>query len=120
MIEITIDTEDGGQEELRLPSVRIVCPTCNGGGTQDIFSNGVPNRYFDEDPDFAEDYRSGMYDKTCEECHGRNVVDEVDRSQVDAETLAKLDWHEEQKAMYEAEVAAEQRYFSSYGSHLEY
>jgi hypothetical protein len=120
MIELTIYTEDGGEEELRLPSHRLVCPRCNGGGEQDIFGNGVPSRYFDEDPDFASDYRSGMYSKPCEECKGRNVVDEIDYDELDAETRAKVEWHEEQVANYEAEVAAEQRYFSSYGSHLEY
>ena len=120
MIEIEIDLEDGSSEFMRLPSERIVCPTCNGGGTQDIFENGVPSRYFEEDPDFADDYRSGMYDKLCEECKGRNVVDVIDYKQLDAETLRKVEWHEEQQAMYEAEVAAERRYFSSYGSHLGY
>ncbi len=117
---VNIYTEDGGEEELRLPSERIVCPTCNGGGTQDIFGNGVPSRYFDEDPDFGEDYRSGMYDKPCEECKGRNVVDVIAYDRLDAETRAKVEWHERQQAEYEAEVAAERRYFSSYGSHLEY
>jgi DnaJ-class molecular chaperone len=112
MIELTIYTEDGGEEELRLPSRRIVCPTCDGSGTQDIFSNGVPSRYFDEDPDFGEDYRSGMYDKPCGECKGRNVVDVIDYEQLDAATRSKVEWDEEQRARYEAEVAAEQRYFN--------
>ena len=120
MIELKIDTEDGGEEELSLPSKRIICERCGGNGRQDIWDNGVPNRYFDEDPDFAEDYRSGVYSKPCEECHGRNVVDVIDYEALDAETRKKVEWHEDQKARYEAEVAAEQRYFSSYGSHLEY
>lgn len=113
MLEMTIYTEDGGEEDLRLPSRRIVCPTCDGSGAQDVFENGVPNEFFDEDPDFAEDYRSGMYDRPCGECHGRNVVDAVDYDQMDAATRQKVEWHEEQQAAYAAEVAAERRYFSS-------
>lgn len=120
MIEMEIYTEDGGSMEVRLPSIRIVCPNCDGGGSQDCFGrNGVPNRWFDE-PDFAEDYASGMYSVPCEECRGRNVVDVINYDALDPEMRKLVEWHEEQRANYEAEVAAEARYFSSYGSHLEY
>lgn len=121
MIEVSIYTEDGGELELRLPSKRIVCPNCDGSGSQDCFGrNGVPNRWFNEDPDFAEDYASGMYSAPCEECRGRNVVDVIDYDALDADTRKAVEWHEEQQARYQAEVAAEARFFSSFGSHLDY
>lgn len=110
MIVMEVYTEDGGSETLRLPSKRIVCPYCGGGGTRDVFPNGVPSEYFDE-PDFAEDYRSGMYDRLCDECHGNNVLDVIDYDALDEETRAKVEWHEEQQAAYQAEVDAERRYF---------
>ena len=110
MKEVRINLEDGSEETLVLPTRRIVCPECGGRG-KDIFSNGVPSQYFEEDPDFAEDYRSGMYDAVCGECHGHNVVDEFDYEAMDSETRRKVEWHEEQKARYEHEVLAERRFF---------
>ena len=54
-----------------------VCPTCKGNGKHvnpSIDASGLTSEDFNDDPDFAEDYRSGMYDVTCYECHGKRVV----------------------------------------------
>lgn len=65
-------------EPAPVKSVRwIVCPVCEGKGTHvnpDIDANGLTAEDFDEDPDFAEDYRSGVYDVTCYTCKGRTTV----------------------------------------------
>lgn len=54
-----------------------VCPVCHGEGTTvnpSIDCNGLTAEDFAEDPDFAEDYRAGVYDQTCNACHGQRVV----------------------------------------------
>jgi len=55
----------------------IVCPVCDGEGTTvnpDIDANGLTAEDFNEDPDFREDYMSGVYDITCAACLGNRVV----------------------------------------------
>jgi hypothetical protein len=55
----------------------LICPVCDGEGktvNPDIDANGLTREDFDEDPDFAEDYRSGLYDITCAACNGQRVV----------------------------------------------
>jgi hypothetical protein len=55
----------------------ILCPVCNGEGktvNPNIDDNGLTEEDFREDPDFAEDYKSGVYDITCNACHGLRVV----------------------------------------------
>lgn len=75
---ITFDIED--DEGFRAVTVRLeweVCGTCGGAGKHvnpSIDSHGLTREDFDEDPDFREDYFSGRYDVTCNECGGRRVV----------------------------------------------
>jgi hypothetical protein len=55
----------------------IVCTVCEGRGTTvdpSIDANGLTREDFDEDPDFAEDYRSGAFDIECRACNGLRVV----------------------------------------------
>ena len=65
-------------EEKRDVKVRMeVCPACDGRGSYvnpSIDSHGISYEEFDEDPDFANDYLSGRYNITCEECNGATVV----------------------------------------------
>lgn len=82
-------------EEVTIPTMRIVCPRCDGSGVHDhpAFSNGITQDQFDEDPDFREEYMSGRYDVACEECKGRNVVDTPDREKCTPEQIALIDEH---------------------------
>jgi hypothetical protein len=55
----------------------LVCPVCNGEGTAvnpNIDAHGLTHEDFAEDPNFAEDYHSGIYDITCAACNGKRVV----------------------------------------------
>ena len=55
----------------------IVFPVCEGEGktvNPSIDAHGLTHEDFAEDPDFAEDYRNGMYDIPCRACHGKRVV----------------------------------------------
>ena len=67
--------------EVELPIIKIVCPTCQGTGSHvnpSIDSGGISSEEFFHDPDFAADYFSGVYDVTCYQCKGKNVVDAID------------------------------------------
>lgn len=55
----------------------VVCPTCNGRGTSTAYLGSFTADDFAEDPDFAEDYFSGFYDRACDECDGRTTVREL-------------------------------------------
>jgi len=84
-------TEETG-EAFRLPTSKVVCGRCHGEGVHDAWDGGMTASEMDEQgPEFFEDYMAGHYDRTCEECHGKNVVDEVDRERMSAEVLAAWD-----------------------------
>lgn len=73
--------EEGNDIEVELPTTWAVCPTCDGEGKHvnpAIDCGGLTREDFEEDPDFAEEYMSGMYDVPCNHCGGRTTVREVD------------------------------------------
>lgn len=58
-----------------------VCPTCEGRGKHvnpSIDCNGLTREDFDQDPDFYDDYRSGVFDVECYGCKGENVIAVID------------------------------------------
>ena len=76
-------TESDGSETFKFPCTFEVCGTCQGRGTHvnpSIDAHGISREEFDEDPDFRDDYMSGLYDIQCNECQGRRVVPVVDES----------------------------------------
>ncbi len=78
--------------EFRMPTHKVVCDRCRGEGTHDAWSGGMTSDEMDEQgPEFFEDYMSGMYSVPCEDCNGKNVVDEVDESRLSPERLTE--WH---------------------------
>lgn len=85
------ELDDGEVEEVKLPTVKAVCPGCRGTGSHvnpSIDGNGLTREDFDNDPDFAEGYMRGDYDVTCQECDGANVVDELDEERCKPADLA--------------------------------
>ena len=48
-----------------------------------------------EDPDFAEDYMSGVYDRDCETCSGRGRVQVFDEERCSPDQLALIKWKRE-------------------------
>jgi hypothetical protein len=104
--------DDNGQF-IKLPTHMEVCPGCHGKGShvnRAIDGNGLDPHDPDLDEDFWDDYRSGVYDVTCDTCHGRNVVEAVDEERCSPEDLER--WHAhcqdawETHAMWRAEVRA--------------
>jgi hypothetical protein len=72
----------------------LLCPVCNGEGTTvnpNIDANGLTAEDFNEDPDFREDYMSGVYDITCAACNGMRVVK--------MERLRELEQHAEDRRL---------------------
>lgn len=64
-------------EQVFLPTIKKVCPVCDGEGKHvnpNIDSNGL-SAEMENDPDFMDDYRSGVYDTQCNYCKGLRVVD---------------------------------------------
>ncbi len=108
----TIYHDNDSEEEISVPTHWEVCPVCNGQGTHvnpSIDAHGITADEFHEDPDFEGDYFSGVYDQTCNECHGRTTVRAPNW---DAMSQEHQDAYQRQcddlNSMY-AEMAAERR-----------
>ncbi len=98
--------------EVELPATRIVCPSCNGSGTQLCDSlRGVAFSPEDMDPDFSQSYFGGDYDEQCSHCNGENVVLAVDEERVSQKMLKRYYAQMDEDNMSDAADAAERRYF---------
>jgi hypothetical protein len=94
------DAEDGGVDEITLPTKKAVCPDCKGTGShvnRAIDGNGITSSEMAElGDDFREDYLAGVYDVTCETCEGANVVDELDEERCKPDDLEAFRKQEEE------------------------
>src|SRR5512146_1402066 len=75
ILVINDETED--EEEREIPVEFQMCDLCEGKGKHvnpGVDQHGISPEEFAEDPDFYEDYRSGVYDVACYKCGGRRVV----------------------------------------------
>lgn len=103
---ITIQILD---DTVTLPAKFAVCNTCEGEGKHvnpDIDRNGLTAEDFEEDPDFRDDYFSGVYDVICSECKGEKVVPVVDSESLnDSQKKIYDDWLDEQDRI------ADERYY---------
>jgi len=88
-----------------LPTHWEICSSCEGEGTSSAYLGSFTQEDFDEDPDFAEDYMSGQYDRACPECNGSGKVKVVDYDRLTAEQRAEYD----AECEYQAELAVERR-----------
>lgn len=112
----TLINEDAGLNEPYefdhdFPATREKCETCDGKGThvnRAIDGNGLSEEKMD-DPEFMENYMSGVYDVACEECGGDKIVKYIDRDSADPKMLALLDEAERVEREMDAAEAAERR-----------
>ena len=91
-------------EEVALPSKMEVCWVCEGRGKHvnpNIDYNGLSEEST-SDPEFMDNYMSGLYDVTCNTCNGRNVVPVLDRERCDP-TLLKLYKEQEEDLRYDCD-----------------
>lgn len=120
--EIPEDSDDRWSEvefEEDFPAKMEVCGRCDGHGThmnESMGSYGYSAEEFDRDfdDDEKEEYfkRGGIYDVTCTECKGRNVVPVVNESLFTAEQkamYARFVEYDEERAQSDAEFEAESR-----------
>ena len=87
---------------VKLPTKWKVCGTCNGSGIMVLNHAAFTREDFDEDPDFEEDYFSGVYDQPCDGCNGRTTTLEVDEDNTPPDVLKNWhDWIDEINASYQ-------------------
>lgn len=107
------DEEAGDYAPVELPAKYEVCDCCGGKGTRCNLGAMTGSEYHEichEDPDFPEDYKSGMYDVRCEECKGLRVVSVIDEDQLDERTRTRLHKHYDELAADAAQRRTELRY----------
>lgn len=101
-----------------VPAEYQVCEECEGSGTTTAHiepeGGGFTSSEWHEmeagDPDFAEDYFSGKYDRPCEECRGDRVVLTPIEEEADPAVMAALWEAVQHETAYQAEVAHQRRY----------
>lgn len=94
------------------PLKTIVCPSCDGRGTQTLGGASFTAEDFAEDPEFAENYMRGRYDEDCPECKGRNVIRVVNEEYLEQSNPEMLkEYHDIIKSIHQmdAEHRAEWR-----------
>ena len=88
--------DDGGEREL--PTKFEVCGQCEGRGKSSAYLGAFTRDDFeDEGPEFEEDYFAGRYDRACETCGGKRVVEVVDREKLSKADLKAWDAQEEER-----------------------
>lgn len=105
--DVKIDETDEDWTFAVFPAKFEVCGNCNGKGShvnRAIDGNGLSDE-LSSDPDFCEDYLSGVYDVRCDVCGGQRVV-LVPASEAGEQAVQQV---MQQHYASEAEVAAERR-----------
>lgn len=114
-IEFTVYDKTGDETVHKLPAKYIVCPNCDGCGTDrgaSVECDGggfTSSEWADQDDDFKQDYLAGVYDKTYGYCDGKRVVLIPNRDQIEPALLDEIDEAEQDERDYRAMVAAERR-----------
>jgi hypothetical protein len=104
--------ENGAVIERELPTHWEICPVCQGEGKHvnpAIDAGGISGETFAEDPEFAEDYMSGVYDVVCNHCNGRTTVRAVDWDAMSEEDQKAFQEQLDEEAYSHAEHMAEIR-----------
>lgn len=125
-ITVTIENDEGDEEEVEFPAIKEVCSDCGGHGT--VMNESMRNHAYTPE-EFMEEFdeegrqqyftRGGIYDVQCPTCKGANVVNVIDRKacERDPELKKKLeqwDEQEEERLQYEAADRATRRGESGY------
>ena len=111
--EMTQDPDTGEWTEekeinLKLPAKLELCDLCDGKGkvvNPSIDAGGLSQDDFHDDPDFEEDYFSGVHDISCPQCSGKRVVPVVNYDALSAEQKKEFDEYQREQA-----EAAEEAY----------
>jgi DnaJ-class molecular chaperone len=87
-----------------LPFKWAICPSCGGHGKSSAYLGAFTGEQMRDDPEFAEDYMAGHYDRTCEECGGSGKVKEINERRISAKDLARYDQQERDRQADEREA----------------
>jgi hypothetical protein len=109
--EFTYYTPSDREVTVSLPVVWVVCPECNGSGTElyGSLKGADVTEACREDYEFCEDYFSGAYDVPCSACKGRTTVLAIDEGALTVREQHHnilLKEYEYQRVRYEAECRA--------------
>lgn len=105
------DGEEDTSEDVTVQMDFEVCDLCRGRGhhvNPSIDAHGISGEEFDADPDFREQYLSGVFDVPCYACHGKRVVP-TPSSTNPPEVLAAIRSRIEDRNDMIREMAAERR-----------
>lgn len=87
------------------PATAGVCELCQGSGKMvypAIDSHGLTVQDFDDDPEFADDYRAGNYDVACSRCSGMRIelyaaIADEEFEELEAKAQAQFnEWRDDQ------------------------
>ncbi len=88
--------DDEGEIQLQVKFE--VCPNCEGKGKSSAYLGAFTQSDMDEQgQDFLEDYMSGNYDKTCNQCSGQRVIEVPDPDRNDSRLIALFEEQEDEK-----------------------
>lgn len=107
----TIEDDNGNETEIQVPCKWIICGYCQGNGKHSRDLGAITSsEWADEwDEESRENYLSGAYDKSCEECHGSGKVLEEDYSTLSKIDRELLEAQDQSEADYQRTCAAERR-----------
>lgn len=108
-LPVTIDDGENEPVTIELPAHWEICSRCAGDGTSSAYLGSFTREDFIEDPDFAEDYMSGVYDRPCEKCHGSGKVLEINRDACTTEDQKRALAHLDDEAEYKRQSFAERK-----------
>lgn len=111
-IPYSYENEAGETQEVALPASWHICGTCDGDGTSSAYLGSFTREDFDEDPDFAEDYMRGGYDRPCPTCGGTGKVAEVEVRKCFAFPLRQALRHMRNEARWKREAFLEHKHES--------
>lgn len=90
-----------------LPFKWEICSACEGHGKSSAYLGAFSGEELRDDPDFAEDYFAGHYDRACECCNGAGKVQVPELKKMTRAQRNALRQQAEDDARYAAEVASE-------------
>lgn len=76
-----------------------ICQECQGCGVSSAYLGAFSQEQMQDDPEFAEAYFAGEYDRACPECQGRGRVYVLDVDNAPAEMVQEY----QEQMEYEAE-----------------
>lgn len=97
---------NGDDSETPIPCKWVICGTCRGEGKSSAYLGAFTADQMAEDPDFADEYMAGGYDRTCDECGGRGSVQVADRKAMSADM--RREWDAQEQARRECNAIERQ------------